>query len=220
MGYVYLLQKQGLICKHGNPIIKVGRTNNLNKRKYSYPKNSRYVNTKEVMDEVHTERRILSAFKEKFDRQIFYGHEYFSGDIYEMEYLFITCCREHDTSLSKYQHTHWKKDILNKWRDEYDEQEIIREIELRKQDEDNVQLTLLANTIKNNVIWTNSMTDHITLKELKMFMDKNLSVWIKRDGTLKHKFENILNTRCIEQKKQMGKKYKNVFLGFKWKEDE
>jgi len=74
----------------------------------------------------------------------------------------------------------------------------------------------LENFIASNIQQEDK--SYFTLKEAKVLMEKqNVKVNIKF-GSLKKDFEKMLNTKCIYQKKILGKNVKNIFYNFKLSE--
>lgn len=83
MPYIYLMYCREFI-RTGEDIYKVGRTSNLMRRFYEYPKGSRLLFSQYVDDDVSAERKVLAALRTRFTSKTDYGSEYFEGELPEM----------------------------------------------------------------------------------------------------------------------------------------
>ena len=82
--YIYLLQTRECLAIRQN-IYKIGKTTQpLLKRFKQYPKGAVLLH-QTICVNCHTlEQQLISKFKYTFERQRFYGNEYFKGDWHEM----------------------------------------------------------------------------------------------------------------------------------------
>ena len=85
---VYLLQEREFIKTKEN-IYKIGRSSRLIKERLKgYPKNSKLIFHKEVLNSRNIEKKIKTQFCEEFKQRKDIGSEYFEGDIIQMIKLY------------------------------------------------------------------------------------------------------------------------------------
>jgi len=82
--YMYLIQLREFI-KSGEPVFKVGRTNQENfKRFYQYPKGSKILFQMICDNSNEAEKEIIIKFKKKYIFRKDVGNEYFEGNFINM----------------------------------------------------------------------------------------------------------------------------------------
>jgi hypothetical protein len=82
--YIYIIREREFI-RLNEPTYKIGRTSQLPDDRFNgYPKQSEIILYTAVEDPQAAERKLMSVFKNKFERKKGYGNEYFNGDINEM----------------------------------------------------------------------------------------------------------------------------------------
>lgn len=78
VGHIYAIALRKFLDANLS-VIKVGRTKDLIKRLQTYPNKSCILFTKQVRDDVITEKYVLATLKSKFIQRLDFGHEYFEG---------------------------------------------------------------------------------------------------------------------------------------------
>jgi hypothetical protein len=78
-GWLYLLQRSDY-RKHHEPIYKIGRTNDFNRRINEYPAYSQIIAVYPVDNDKKCERELIKEFKNEFEFRNDIGHEYFEED--------------------------------------------------------------------------------------------------------------------------------------------
>lgn len=86
--YVYMLFVEEL--DNNEVIVKIGRTNNFDRRKSEYNENFKTISVIPVDDEKSVERYLLKEFRNSFVSRMDYGYEYFQGYLIDLFNLFIT----------------------------------------------------------------------------------------------------------------------------------
>ena len=89
MPYIYLIHCRASI-NISEPVYKVGKTTDFNKRLSGYDKGTEPILVLYVIDCDLFERTILDIFNTTFKKRTDYGSEYFEGDINAMIHLIIT----------------------------------------------------------------------------------------------------------------------------------
>jgi hypothetical protein len=85
MQYVYLLIEREFL-QSAVPVYKIGRTSQENNKRFlQYPKGSRLIFQINVTDSYFLEQEIISLFKHKYILRTDIGHEYFEGDVTNMQ---------------------------------------------------------------------------------------------------------------------------------------
>jgi hypothetical protein len=77
--YIYLIHPREHI-RLSEPVYKIGRTKQYDKRINQYPKDSELILLIKVIDCVLIETKLIKLFKNKFKQRIEFGREYFEGD--------------------------------------------------------------------------------------------------------------------------------------------
>ena len=93
-GWLYLIQR-GDHRKQHEPIYKIGRTNDFNRRINEYPVYSQIISVSPVDNDKKCERELIRQFKDEFEFRNDIGHEYFEGDERDMISVFNDYVSEH-----------------------------------------------------------------------------------------------------------------------------
>lgn len=171
MECVYILKTREAI-NWDLSIYKIGKTANVNKRFYGYPKGSQLITAVSVKNYNDCEREIIKIFSLKFIQRKDYGLEYFEGNICDIYELFSKiCCKYVDFGCSPHDNLdlktpaedipHNSNTVVNlKWSDLTD---IMREntpnisFPVKFGDEDNVLIKnklgdIYAHSIENDIL--------------------------------------------------------------------
>lgn len=97
-GYIYLVHTREFINSKEH-IYKLGRCRCWKSRLSKYPKGSRLIMCMYVTDQVDSEKKLLSIFDSKYERQTNIGREYYKGCINDMcKVINEELCKVRDTS--------------------------------------------------------------------------------------------------------------------------
>lgn len=94
-GYIYLIHLREFI-KINEPVYKVGRSEDVNRRKKEYPKGSVQLFFCIVNNEIKLEKIIKKQLKINFTQQKEYGTEYFKGEYTKMISIINDIITKHD----------------------------------------------------------------------------------------------------------------------------
>ncbi len=222
VGYIYLIQLREF-NRINEQTYKIGRTENINRRKKEYPKDSIQLYSRAVNNEFKLEILILDKLKIVFKQEQKYGTEYFSGEYTKMIKLINKIIDKHDDSISEN-----KNHIIESYAkikilfveliDSVNQKELITNVYTSNHDLTNLTLinTNIENTIENyNKLINNDCTNinkSILLCEFKNHCEKC-------DNSTEYSFCteqcDICCTFRVEERKTTtanAKKYYNEYL--------
>ena len=80
---IYLIHTREFIITN-KEIYKIGQSNNMETRVRNYPNGSNLLLSIISKNSIQCEKDLIKQFKIKFTQKLFYGNEYFEGDVDEM----------------------------------------------------------------------------------------------------------------------------------------
>ena len=86
-GFLYILRTRESV-RLDEPVYKIGKTYDMERRFSSYPKGSELLKSIKVCERHVAEKVLLREFSSKFTNREEFGNEYFEGDLQEMLVIF------------------------------------------------------------------------------------------------------------------------------------
>ena len=88
VGYLYMIREREFV-RLGEPVYKIGKSENFERRFKHYPKGSQIVMCVQVPNHHADEKTLINIFDGRFTRMSEYGREYYKGDENEMLLTFL-----------------------------------------------------------------------------------------------------------------------------------
>lgn len=100
VGYLYMIREREFV-RLEEPVYKIGKSLNFERRFQSYPKDSQIVACVQVPNHDAEEKALIKVFDECFTQMPDYGREYYKGDEIEMVLTFLDAVTKVHTSADQ-----------------------------------------------------------------------------------------------------------------------
>ena len=192
--HIYLIQTRECF-RADKDVYKLGRSNGIDSRMKSYPKESIIHLIVSVENSRQTETDLIKIFQEKFEKALLpsgesYGNEYFRGDLSSMKQVFLTYIMD-KCSMDRI--------VSPTIPIEKDVNQVIKKF--LKSDDIKVKLNKIKTTILKKYYITNDKNDRISLEELQhLYGDsfRDLDCHSAEDILYMLVFEKIFKTLDID----------------------